>query len=417
MLRSKIPLTFINYHAEDEKHVTGVLLFVLVLGFTTHTSTVHGTNWALQAVTLGVDSFSTDLFKKILKEKPQENVVCSPLSAHLVLSMATYGADGDTVEQMGKSLHLPRNFNVAYQGFQSLVSNLQSVPWVTLEEITNKMFVANNLDINPKYRNLMANMFKSEISAFDTQRPVESAELINQWVENLTNNKIHDIVESDDINSSSSLMLLSAVYLQGSWAEKFEKKATRNVPFYVNKEKQILVPTMYMHSSFKTGRHRELDARFLELPYENKELKMVIILPNKIDGLSYIEQNLDSLASSRFTRPDAYGKTPMDLLLPRFKIETTIDLQQPLEELGMSSIFGNTANFSGIAQAPLRIGKVLQKAFIEVNEEGIEAAGLDVEGYSVLPAFEVDHPFMYLIVKESSQNERIVLFSGVVREP
>ncbi|KAJ8688154.1 hypothetical protein QAD02_023949, partial [Eretmocerus hayati] len=359
---------------------------------------------------------------KILNQQPYKNVISSPISAHLVLSMATCGARGNTLEQMEKSLHLPTNFSVSRQGFQSLLSNLQDVPGVTLK-IANKMFIANNFDVDPKYKDLMTNMFKSEISEFDTARPVESAESINQWVGNQTNNKVHDIVKSDDINSSSGLMLLNAVYFKGSWAQKFEKEATRNRPFYVNKEKQILVPTMFMHSSFKSGYHPELDARFIELPYENKELKMVIILPNKIDGLSYIEQNFDLLTPSRLTVSNSHNlgtDKDISLRLPRFKIETTTDLEQPLRELGMSSIFGNTADFSGIAQAPLRIGKVLQKAFIEVNEEGSEATAATVVDFVLQSAsilFNVDHPFVYQIVKESSQHERIVLFSGVVREP
>ncbi|KAJ8688155.1 hypothetical protein QAD02_023950 [Eretmocerus hayati] len=393
-------------------------MLVLVLSLVTLVIMGQATNEALQAITQSADSFSNDLFKEILKEKPQGNVICSTLSAHLVLSMAAYGARGNTLKQMGKSLYLPKDFNIARQGFQSLLSSLQNVQDIVLK-IANKIYIAKDFDVDPRFQNLMPAMFKSEISVFDTAKTAESVKSVNQWVENQTNNKIHDIIKSDDVNSNTHLMLLNAVYFKGSWAQKFNQQFTSNRPFHVNGKTKKNVPTMFMRGSFKNGLLPELEARFIELPYKNKELKMVIILPNKMDGLSDIEKNLSSLILSRLaeSNDDARG---FDLYLPRFKIETTIDLQQPLQKLGMGSIFGSAADFSGIAKAPLKIGKVLQKAFIEVNEEGSEAAAAtetEIEQLSGNSKFDVNHPFAYQIVKEASQNERIVLFSGVVREP
>ncbi|KAJ8681833.1 hypothetical protein QAD02_017625 [Eretmocerus hayati] len=370
------------------------------------------------AVTQSANSFSNDLFKKIAKEQVGKNLISSPLSADIVLSMAAYGAGGNTAKQMRQSLHLPENDAVARQGFESLLTSLQDVKNVTLK-IANKVYVAKGFEVKAEYKQLTSGPFKSETSELDLEKPTESAASVNKWVEDNTNNKIHEIVRADDINTDTRLLLLNAVYFKGNWAKKFNEKFTEIMPFNTDEKTQKNVSTMFMSSKFKYGELPNLKAKFVELPYENKDLKMIIILPDEVNGLSLIEENLESVRPEQLKGEEV----TVELYLPKFKIESTIDLEKPLKELGMTDMFENSANFTGMSDAPLKVGKVLQKAFIEVNEEGSEAAA--VTAIQIVPLnlpsdwdeeiiFKVDRPFSYKIIDTATQ---AVLFTGHVYDP
>ncbi|XP_008201831.1 alaserpin isoform X5 [Nasonia vitripennis] len=374
----------------------------------------------LKAVSEGTGHFATNFFKQVSAENKGKNLISSPLSAHVVLSMAAFGAGGNTAVQMRQSLHMPADDVVSKQGFENLIDTLNNVENVTLE-VANKMYLANNLKLKSDYKSLTSGTFRSEATEIDTSKPAESAKVVNDWVDERTHHKIKDIVKEDDITSDTRMLLLNAVYFKGKWAKEFKKEGTQDKIFHVDAKTEKKVPTMFASGSYVYGELPDLKAKFVELPYENKDLKMVIIVPDEIEGLSAIQENLESFNHTRLA--EAGSEREVQLYIPKFKIESTIDLKKPLEALGMTDMFSNAANFTGISDEPLKVGKVLQKAFIEVNEEGSEAAAVTVIKIRPVSALlyeeeptiiNVDRPFAFGIFYH---NTKTILFSGYIVNP
>ncbi|OXU29427.1 hypothetical protein TSAR_002441 [Trichomalopsis sarcophagae] len=388
----------------------------------------------LKAVSEGTGLFATNFFKKVSADNKGKNLISSPLSAHVVLSMAAFGAGGNTAVQMRQSLHMPADDVVSKQGYENLIDTLNNVENVTLE-VANKMYLANNLKLKSDYKSLTSGTFRSEAAEIDTSKPAESAKVINDWVDEKTHHKINGIVKEDDITSDTRMLLLNAVYFKGKWAKEFKKEGTQDRVFHVDGKTEKKVPTMFASGSYVYGELPDLKAKFVELPYENKDLKMVIIVPDEIEGLSAIQENLESFNYTRLA--EAGSEREVQLYIPKFKIESTIDLQKPLEarlgeinvvlmlyrrlQLGMTDMFSNAANFTGISDEPLKVGKVLQKAFIEVNEEGSEAAAVtDMEleyrtGHDETVVI-VNRPF-YFVISSNGINNSIFVGQFCVQAP
>jgi serpin B len=392
---------------------TFVLALALCLAYT------MAENEPLRAVADSTGTFSTKLFKNLASKNQDKNFISSPLSAHAVLSMAAYGAGGNTAVQMRQSLALPEDDTVGRAGFENLFDALNNTPNVTLE-VANKIYVQKGLKLKAEYKQLTAGTFRSEAAEMDVSKPEEVVKDVNAWADEKTHHKINKILEQDDVTQDSRMFMLNAVYFKGNWKTKFDKKLTQDRPFHVNEKTEKQVPTMFINGNFYYGELPDLKAKFIELPYDNEDLKMVIIVPNEINGLKDIEENLESFNQTRLAS-SGYN-TDVLLYLPKFKIESTIPLEEPLKELGMTDMFNNAANFSGIAEEPLKVAKVLQKAFIEVNEEGSEAAAVTVmiamPGSAApavkLPIFNVDRPSYFKIV---DKKKSILLFSGHILEP
>lgn len=238
---------------------------------------------------------------------------------------------------------------------------------------------------------------------------------INTWVKNATKNKIPTVLGPNDINDNVRVILVNAVYFKGQWLHKFDKKATQKKSFYKTKKDKISVPMMYAKENYVYGKIPSLNARFIELPYVNEDLIMIILLPDKVDGIQFLEQNFkweDYLKAQSM-------RTKVKLYLPRFKHEVTINLKEILQKMGLQTMFKESADFSRLINEKVRVAKVLQKAFIEVNEEGSEAAAatvvqIRVRRASVDPVeeFLVDHPFLFIICHKPS---KIPLFLGSVK--
>lgn len=377
-------------------------------------------NLQTRAVLDGMAKFSSNFYRAVAEEK-SGNLVSSPLSAAFALSMLGYGAQGQTTELFKNTLHLPEEA-VAKSGFQNLIDQFNNVENVEMK-IANNVFLNVKADIKPTYKELMETYFRSANELVDFADPEKAATTINTWVKNQTNDRIKELFTAGDLTPATVLVLANAVYFKGQWKLKFHPELTQDLPFHVDKDTVKNVPTMYMEKEFKYGELPQLNAKFVELPYKGDEFSMIIILPNEIDGLAQVEENLKGKNLGDVLNGD---KIEVTLLLPKFKIESSIDLSQSLTKLGLGGIFENNANFSGISDVPLKVSKAIQKAFIEVNEEGSEAAaatGIGIVAFSlpITKYFKVDHPFFYSIVKtqtdESGDKQIIPIFSGRVTDP
>ncbi|XP_034935198.1 uncharacterized protein [Chelonus insularis] len=377
---------------------------------------------ALRAVSTGLSQFSSDFYNTSSKAE-EGNLICSPLSAGVVLAMTAFGAKGNTEKQMRETLRMPDGVT-SKKGYQSLIDTLNDVKKVQLK-LAQKIYTDNDFEVKPEFKELTETYFRSTSESVDFGKPQEASQTINAWCEEKTNNRIKDVVSPDDLEGAL-IVLINAVYFKGNWVSKFPAYSTSPKPFHVDEKTTKDVDTMYQERSFNYGTLPELDAIYVELPYEHENeddsISMFIILPNQVGGLQKSTNNLDKVNFQELH--NKRQNTLLRLFMPKFKIETTLNLQSVLETMGMSDMFTDNADFRGIADAPpLKISKVIQKAFIEVNEEGSEAAAVTAVVAVAMSAFvydpppitvEINRPFMYAIHHTSSNT---VLFQGHVHLP
>ncbi|KAG7209630.1 hypothetical protein KM043_011279 [Ampulex compressa] len=387
-------------------------------------TTDNDNDTALRAVSEGISLFGSNFFYELTKGKEQ-NLICSPLSAEIVLSMVTYGAKGNTKQQLIDVLKLPQDDNLGKNGHQSLINTLQDVKSVELK-LANKVFIAKNFLIKPEYQQMTQDVYHSTSESLNfAQEPQQSADTINSWCSQQTNDRIKSIVSADDLTPDTAMVLANAVYFKGRWKNKFNSNLTTDMPFHIDAQTTKNVPTMHRNGHYRYADLLELDAKLIELPYEGEEYSMIIIVPNKVDGLSELGSKIRTMSTNTLLT-EGY-KQEINLYLPRFKIESTMPLNNVLENMGLTHMFNSNANFSGISNQPLAVSKVIQKAFIEVNEEGSEAAavtGLQIIALSLTETAEiyVDRAFYFVILRTTRDQETgthniLQLFSGQVTNP
>ncbi|XP_020290169.1 serine protease inhibitor 3/4-like isoform X4 [Pseudomyrmex gracilis] len=383
------------------------------------------TDMALQAVSQGAQLFSTSFVKTVSKENTG-NLICSPLSANIALSMAAAGSGGNTEAQFKDVLKLPSEKTQSLNGYHNLIQALNNVENVTLK-LANKMFIGENFPVKPEYKQELQTHYLSDIESVDFAQKEKAANTINTWCKEKTNDRIDSIINAEDVDPTTALVLANAVYFKGKWQNEFDPKATHDRPFHVDVNTVKNVPTMFRKGNYKYADLPDFDAKCIELPYANKEVSMVIILPNKIDGLAALNDKLSEVTAECSTRLAQTYEREVQVFLPKFKTESKLDLENTLaEKMGLTEPFTDHANFEGISSLPLKISKVVQKAFIEVNEEGSEAAAvtaivavLEKEIISFLPPeiFSIDYPFIYSIVKTEEhffKTVNVTLFYGLV---
>ncbi|KAH0545953.1 hypothetical protein KQX54_004992 [Cotesia glomerata] len=379
---------------------------------------------SLMTVSNGMNQFATEFYQKSSENNPN-NLICSPISAGVVLAMATYGARGNTEKQMRASLRMPEDNAVGKNGFQSLLDSLHGINSVELK-LAQKIFTAIGFEVKQEFKDITEKNFYSAAESLDFDNKAEDASrTINNWCAQQTNDHIKNLLGEDDVQGAS-IVLVNAVYFKGGWEEEFEKYLTEPIPFHIDEKTTKNADMMFIRKNYNYGTLPDLEAIFVELPYkktsENDATSMFIILPNQITGLKKAEESFNKVNFKELH--DNQHSTPLQLSLPKFKVESTLQLQPILEKIGMTDMFQNSADFGGITEAPpLTISKVVQKAFIEVNEEGSEAAaatgmvGMSRSGNFDGPRYIsviIDRPFIFAIVHPATNT---ILFQGHITDP
>jgi len=245
-----------------------------------------------------------------------------------------------------------------------------------------------------------------------------AAALINDWVEENTGDKIKDLIKEDDIHDMLAMILTNAIYFKGLWANQFDVEDTTNRDFELSDGSKITVPTMRLFDNDITWNYTENDdLQILELPYKGDKLSMYILLP-KENNVTALEKNLtyDNFSDWK----NGLYETQVEIFLPKFNLETEYSLADHLQNMGMNIPFTDNADFSGMnGKKDLFIEKVRHKAFVEVNEEGTEAAAATSVhmGLTAIPniiEFNCNHPFIFLI---QHKNTDVILFMGKVEKP
>lgn len=271
--------------------------------------------------------FTTNLYQVLAKK--DENLIFSPISAHTVLSLAYQGAAGNTAKSLGSTLKL-EDANVAATGYTTIMESLNNVQNVTLH-IANKIYAKDGYKLKSSFNDVAKSAFFSEVEQVNFVDKVNAAKTINAWVEQKTKEKIKDLISADAFDNFTRLVLVNAIYFKGNWADKFKVSDTRKEPFYLNDNDKIDVDMMHIKKKFRYSDDSNLDAKVLELPYENREVSMVIILPNQRNGLRDLEAKLASTDITSVVKN--MQRIDVNVALPRFKIESTIQLNDALKEV------------------------------------------------------------------------------------
>lgn len=364
----------------------------------------------------GGNRFGFDLFREILsRENPADNVFISPLSVHMALAMAWNGAAGPTRDQMTEAMYFPHVADPKInESFQRLMTDLLSVDEKVKMEIANSVWYREGFQVKDSFLGVNRDYFNAEVSELDFADP-KSKDIINNWVAGKTHHKIKQIV--DEITSTHVMFLINAIYFKGMWEKQFEPKDTRNRTFSLAGGAQKEVMTMQMSSMFAYTEREGY--RVIELPYGRGNFSMLVFLPVEGSDVNALLENLDieewnALPSEMSYQPE------IDLRLPCFGFSFETELKAPLMSLGINDAFiGGLADFSGITDQEIFISRARHKAFVEVNEEGTEAAAvtsIEFRETSIREPlrFYVDRPFVFAL-KEKFTNS--MLFIGKVMDP
>jgi serpin B len=373
-----------------------------------------------EAVVKGNTEFAFDLYKQLAQAKDNQgkNLFMSPYSISTALAMAYAGAKGETADEMAKTLHFPVEANRLHPAFAGLIGRFQA----NKEDKGYQLSVANAL-WGQKSSHWQKEFLRTAFSNYAAGlRPVDfgatedTRKMINGWVEEQTKDKIKDLIQPGAIDGDTRMVLTNAIYFKGDWKEQFDKKATQEAAFHISGTKDAKVPMM--HRSGDYGYLETADFKALELPYKGDQLAMVVLLPQKVDGLADLEKQLTSEKLASWT--GKLTKHEVIVSLPKFKMTCDFSLAGQLQALGMKAPFAGGADFSGMTtDDALYIGAVIHKAFVDVNEEGTEAAAATAvvmtnESVHHVPEFHADHPFLFLLRDKQSGS---VLFLGRFSEP
>ncbi|KAI6054585.1 leukocyte elastase inhibitor [Marmota monax] len=352
--------------------------------------------------------FALDLFLALSENNPTGNIFISPFSISSAMGMVFLGTRGNTAAQLSKTFHFDMVEDI-HSRFQSLNSEMNKHGAFYILKLANRLYGEKTYNFLPEFLASTQEKYGADLASVDFQNAYEdSRKAINQWVKGQTEGKIPELLAPGVVDNMTKLVLVNAIYFKGNWQEKFMKKSTTDAPFRLNKKDTKTVKMMYQKKKFPYGYIQDLKCRVLELPYQGRELSMIILLPDDIEddstGLKKIEKQLTLEKLQEWTKPENLDIIEVNVKLPRFKLEESYILNSDLTRLGVQDLFSSSkADLSGMSGArDLFISKIVHKSFVEVNEEGTEAAAATagVATFCMLMPeedFTADHPFLFFI--------------------
>ncbi|XP_061387008.1 serine protease inhibitor 3/4-like, partial [Musca vetustissima] len=355
----------------DYHFIATICVMILTVVVATPT-TISNDDLQLRDLSKSLDSFGTKLYSKIAKRSAEKNIIFSPFSIETSLAMVRLGATGPTAEEIDNSLNLKfNNAEKLSNYFRKILSKYQNSNFL---QMANKIYIMETFKLQDQYNGLLTKNFFTSAENVNFTQNIKAAETMNSWVAAKTNQLIKNLIAADDLDRTTRMVLLNAIYFKGEWAQGFPEHATRQQKFYIDATNSVNVDMMHMKGKFRYGEIDQLDATALEMPYKNSDLYMLVILPNSRDGLENLRIKLKSLSLQELR--DNMFETTVQVEMPKFKAEFTIELKDVLQRLGMERMFSKEAEFGELINTSetIEVSKVLHKAFIDVNEKGTEAA-------------------------------------------
>lgn len=364
------------------------------------------------------NGFGLNLFSELVGVESEENIFISPASVITALAMTYNGADGETKRAMEEAMLLKgMSMDEINAAFADLLTILQNPdPKVELT-VANSLWAREGFTFNEYFLKRNEDYFGAEVAELNFD-DTKAADTINAWVKEKTRNRIDSIV-TPPINPETVLFLINAIYFKGEWSDPFDPEMTRNLAFNLHDGSQKDLPVMFKNDDFRYLETEDFQA--VSLPYgKNERVSMYVFLPAANSSLEELYGEMNVTNWNKWIA--SFGNMEGEIGLPRFKFEYEASLNDALIALGMGIAFdGNAADFSGMHPTPPRlvISEVKHKTFIEVNEEGTEAAAVtSVEvGMTAMPetfSMIIDRPFFFAIADDLTGT---ILFMGSVTNP
>lgn len=367
----------------------------------------------LKALAEANQAFTKQIYQ-VISEAP-DNLFFSPISIEAVLSLVHAGAANNTAAEIQKAIYLSKNVKDNAKHFNALAKEIEAANNDVTLKFVNAIYPDTSFTIKPDYLSLVKNDYKAEINQADFLNNADGAtKEINQWVSKQTNEKIKELFSPGSIQADTRLVLLNAIYFKGNWKNKFPVSSTKKGVFHLNQKETQEIDFMTVKAEFKVLQLD--DCTIVQLPYQGDSVNMILVVPKEIEGLRNVE--LEHIGTDFSKLLENTRKREIILTMPKFKLEQTLDLKDILVKMGINDLFSHACDLSGITAEPVFASKAIQKAFIEVNEEGSEAAAataLKIAMRSMpMPPREiiVNVPFHFVI-----QSDNIPLFSGRLQVP
>ncbi|XP_032078268.1 leukocyte elastase inhibitor-like [Thamnophis elegans] len=411
----------------------------------------------MEALTAANTSFAVDFFKHLCKAQTDTNVLFSPWSISSIMATLYLGAKGHTAQQIAKVFHFNKTvgtetaYPLRHPRVYSKMEELLKNPCISLTKPSPEIhsnihsrFQALNQEINKPTKNAllssvnqlygdksvsfqrdfsesMKKYYKVEPQRVNFQETTDNARKeINAWIEQQTAGKILNLLNEGSINPLTRLILVNVLYFKGNWLNTFKKEDTTEQPFRLNKSTSRPIQMMFQHDKFNWKYIDELQTQILELQYIGNDFSMFILLPDDINddstGLEMLENKLTYEAVSKWTSPNGMEEVEANVHLPKTQLNIHYELKSLLTNMGITDAFNaETADFTGMsAESHLGVSQIFHKCFVDINEEGTEAAASaagTIDGRSDQGAilFAADHPFLFFIRHNKTKN---ILFWG-----
>jgi len=359
------------------------------------------------------NKFAFSIFKEIVKEETKENYMISPVSASLALGMVQNGAKNETLNAFNQVFNYgDASLNEINTVNQSIINHLTENTLGSTFSVANSLWVDNKFKVKEDFIKRNKLFYNAEVQNIDFKNP-NSVNIINNWVSDKTQEKIPTIIE--EIPSNMVMYAINALYFKSDWKYTFDPEDTTLKPFYISSGRTKEVEMMNMTQDLLYLKNDTFSS--ILLPYKNDKYNMVILLPNVDKSIKEIVSIMDEKHWSEWL--NQYTKERVSLSLPKFSFSYKKMFNKALQNLGLRIAFTDQADFSDISNTATQISFVLQKTYIEVNEQGTEAAAVTAVGVRTTSIgldykLVMNRPFLFLITEKTTQ---AISFIGKVGSP
>ena len=364
------------------------------------------------------NGFAIDFYKQISNDT--DNHFFSSLSMYTAFSILYEGARGNTADELAETFGFETDDTIRHNDTAHMISSINRNDRHATLTMANALWIAKWFSLYDSYSGIAHDTYKSTAKTVDFTDPKDSVDRINKWAADNTNNKITEVITPNDVDDLTAMVINNAIYFKGTWLTQFLPENTKESDFWISETNNVTTNFMNMKDYFNYTKSD--GAQVLKMPYKGDRLSMLVILPDERHGIKQLEENLSAEQIEKWKQE--LHSTDVSISMPKFKMNTNYDLIPPLKDLGISDVFNRElSNLTGIADTGdnrLFVTGANQAAFVDVNEEGTEAAAVTTiiaEIVSVPPPpeyFIADHPFIFIIQDDESGT---ILFMGRMYYP
>lgn len=371
------------------------------------------------------NQFALTLFSEIASQETG-NLAFSPYSIFSNLTLLYFGADQPTAQQIQDTLHLSMTGDPLLKSFQQQLQSYDSNEEKGYKlAIANGLFLNKDTEIQSSFRTIAKKSFEANVQTVDYSSPKKAIQTINLWVSEKTQGKIPSLLQEEDINSATKLILANAVYFEAEWETPFNPKNTQFAPFYSTEETETQVNMMHLTANFSYFEDEEMQGVVLPFYRTNTNspsIDCLLLLPKKDISLEEFEANLSFQDLTNWIKNG--NENSIKLSVPKFCFNFRIPLNEPLQKMGMQDAFTDQANFSKInGKKNLSVQRVIHDTYFSFQENGVTAASSTTTHIGVTSVnpnlsspipFVADHPFLFVVF---DRNTQAILFLGHVKQP